>query len=219
MGKKKKLTIDLLKKEAACFSRFECQHKEKSIYGVTDGKAIGAYLEHKFKSYLARKYKFINGSSAKGIDFPELNVDIKVTSLKQPQSSCPFKSARQKIYGLGYALLVFVYKKTDISKIKSGNLRILHNVFIETENTADYQLTTGLLRIIKNKGNQDDLAAFLEDKLLPVDELERSKLASEILRHKPQIGCLTISNALQWRLQYSRAIEVAGKTAGVYNLL
>jgi len=40
-------------------------------------------------------------------------VDIKVTSIRQPQSSCPFKSARQKIYGLGYSLIVFVYDKKD----------------------------------------------------------------------------------------------------------
>jgi hypothetical protein len=48
------------------------------------------------------------GNLAKGIDFPELGVDIKVTSIRQPQSSCPFKSVRQKIYGRGYSLLVFV---------------------------------------------------------------------------------------------------------------
>ena len=48
-----------------------------------------------------------------GIDAPELDVDIKVTSIKQPQSSCPFKSARPKRYGLGYNLLVFVYEKSD----------------------------------------------------------------------------------------------------------
>jgi len=38
---------------------------------------------------------------------------MKVTSSRQPQSSCPFKHARQKIYGLGSSLLVFVYDKTD----------------------------------------------------------------------------------------------------------
>ena len=37
--------------------------------------------------------------------------DIKAISITQPQSSCPFKNARQKIYGLGYNLLVFVYDK------------------------------------------------------------------------------------------------------------
>jgi len=57
------------------------------------------------------KYQFPPSNSAKGIDFPEIDVDIKVTSFKQPQSSCPFRSARQKIFGLGYSLLVFVYEK------------------------------------------------------------------------------------------------------------
>ena len=28
--------------------------------------------------------------------------------------------------------------------------------------------------------------------------------------HRPRLGYLTISNALQWRLQYSRVIEQAG---------
>jgi len=32
------------------------------------------------------------------------------------------------------------------------------------------------------------------------------------------IGYLTISNALQWRLQYSRVIEQAGKVEGVLRL-
>ena len=74
----------------------ETQHWEPSLYGVTDGKAVGTYLEHKFQSYLHASYDYTEGSSAKGIDFPSINVDMKVTSIKQPQSSCPFKSARQR---------------------------------------------------------------------------------------------------------------------------
>lgn len=79
------------------------------FFSSTDGKAVGTYLEHKFKAYLKEKYTFDEGNSANGIDLPSLGVDIKTTSIMQPQSSCPFKSARQKIYGLGYNLLVFVY--------------------------------------------------------------------------------------------------------------
>src|SRR5262245_63113768 len=45
-----------------------------------------AYLEHKFTAYLATKYRFTPGNSASGIDLPGLNVDIKVTSIAQPQS-------------------------------------------------------------------------------------------------------------------------------------
>jgi len=50
-------------------------------------------MTHKFKRLLNEKYVCEIGSSAKGIDFPDLNVDMKVTSIKQPQSSSPFRSA------------------------------------------------------------------------------------------------------------------------------
>jgi hypothetical protein len=35
------------------------------------------------------------------------------------------------------------------------------------------------------------------------------------MNHPPALGFLTISNALQWRLQYSRVIERAGLEQGV----
>ena len=74
------LTVQLLQKEAAIFAVAESQHAEPSLFGVTDGKAIGTYLEHKFQTELLNRYAYPKGSSAKGIDFPGLDVDIKVTS-------------------------------------------------------------------------------------------------------------------------------------------
>ena len=68
------LTIDLLQSEATKFALIS--HRESSLYGVTDGKAIGTYLEHKFRQLLSDSYTFEQGSSAKGIDFPSLNVDM-----------------------------------------------------------------------------------------------------------------------------------------------
>jgi hypothetical protein len=126
------LTIELLKKEANKFSILESKHEESSIYGSTDGKAVGTYLEYKFQQYLENKYVFTKGNSASGIDFPDeiINTDIKVTSITQPQSSCPFKSARQKIFGLGYNLLVFVYKKKDNNQNKTSILNRLFYIFL-----------------------------------------------------------------------------------------
>jgi hypothetical protein len=214
----KSLTIPLLQKEASAFAKAESKHPEPSLFGVTDGKAVGTYLEHKFQVVLQSRYEYARGSSAKGIDFPELDVDIKVTSIRQPQSSCPFKSARQKIYGLGYSLLVFVYDKHDDESTRTGRLDIKHTIFVEKERTADYQTTSGLLRLLENKANRDDILAFFQERLLPVDEIEAGKLADEVLRAPPPLGYLTISNALQWRLQYTRVIEQAGTIGGILRL-
>ena len=216
---KPNLTNDLLCNEANVFAQNESIHAEATLHGVTDGKAIGTYLEHKFQRHLRDKYKYTAGSSAKGIDFPDLNVDMKVTRITQPQSSCPFKSARQKIYGLGYALLVFVYDKTDDAESQTGKLNILHSTFVEKHRTADYQTTSGLRKILDNDANIDDIAAFLMDRYLPVDDHQALQLAEEILVHPPQIGYLTISNALQWRLQYRRVIDVAGQIEGIRKIL
>lgn len=211
----KTLTIETLKAEARMFAAQESGLKEKSLFGVTDGKAVGTYLEHKFQERLEENYRFKKGSSAKGIDFPELDVDIKVTSVRQPQSSCPFKSARQKVYGLGYSLLVFVYDKHDERKSRTATLTINHVVLVDAERTADYQTTTGILKILDNSGNADDLVAFIAERFLPLDDIQARHLAEEILKKRPVVGYLTISNALQWRLQYGRVIEQAGTAPGV----
>ena len=215
MQTKSQLDTDKLCKEACFFARSESSHKNSSLFGITDGKAVGTYFEHKFKGYLLSKYDFLAGNSAARIDFPDINVDMKVTSIKQPQSSCPYKSARQKIFGLGYSLLVFVYEKTDDETTKTGQLNILHSVFIEEHKTGDFQTTMGLLKILENQGNFDDIIAFLHERMLPVDEIEAKNIAEDILKNPPEIGYLTISNALQWRLQYSRIIKEAGHIDGI----
>lgn len=218
------LTIEKLKEEAKLFAQEESSKKEKILFGVTDGKRVGTYFEHKFQHYLKTKYEYNKGSSANGLDFPELEVDMKVTSIEQPQSSCPFKSARQKIFGLGYNLLVFVYQKIDFTDQEVGQLNILHTIFVEKDRTADFQITTDINRIIENdqQFEQDviieDLMALFEDKRLPVDEIQSKQIAEEILVNRPNVGYLTISNALQWRLQYGRVISVADDVSGVIRL-
>lgn len=215
---KSELTTDLLKIEAQRFAAEEVGHREPALFGVTDGKAVGTYLEHKFRTYLKARYSFQEGSSAKGVDFPDLDVDIKVTSVKQSQSSCPYKSARQKIYGLGYAVLVFVYEKSDDPATATARLDMKHVILVEKERTADFQTTTGILKILDNNANRDDLLAFMEERMLPVEEVEAGRIADQLLVVRPNVGYLTISNALQWRLQYSRAIDSAGTVSGIVRL-
>jgi len=214
----KKLDLAVLLQEAKAFAECESEHDEPSLYGITDGKAVGTYLEQKFTQYLLTIYEYEPGNSASGIDLPALAVDIKVTSIKQPQSSCPFESARQKIYGLGYNLLIFVYEKVDNIETQTSRLKIRHTIYIEKERTADFQMTKSLLQILENEGNVDDIIAFLLDNNLPIDEIGAKRLAEEISNNPPRQGFLTISNALQWRLQYTRVIQKAGEVDGIYRV-
>ena len=147
------LTLEILRTEAAAFAHAESAHHEPTLYGLTDGKALGTYMEQKFQNLLHTKYSYDEGSSARGIDFPGLNVDMKVTSIKQPQSSSPFKSARQQVLGLGYSLLIFIYEKTDDRGQQTGTLDILHTIFIDKSRTADYHTTRGVLEIIERRGD------------------------------------------------------------------
>lgn len=114
--------------------------------------------------------------------------------------------------------MVFVNQKTDDAETRTGNLNIIRTIFVENQCTADYQTTVGLRRILENNANKDDILAFLQDRMLPVDEVEASSIADEIIRNPPEIGYLTISNALQWRLQFGRVIEQAGAVDGVLKI-
>lgn len=110
---------------------------------------------------------------------------------------------------------MFVYEKTDDQSDNTGRLDIKHTIFVNDFRTADYQTTSGIVKILDNKGNKDDLIAFFQERMLPVDEIEANRIAEELLKNKPIVGYLTISNAFQWRLQYSRVIQEAGAIDGV----
>ena len=90
-----------------------------------------------------------------------------------------------------------------------------HTIFVEQERTADFQTTKGLIDILEREGNKDDVVAFIIERNLPVDEIGAAQLADRILDDPPKQGYLTISNALQWRLQYGRVIQQAGAVSGI----
>ena len=211
------ITIEDLKREAEVFCMEQSQLNHIELIGITDGKRVGTYVEHRFQKHLESKYEVQIGSSARGIDLPGMDVqtDIKVTSIVQPQSSCPFENARQKIYGLGYNLLVFVYDKKDTAT--TCRLDFRYCTFIHKSRTADFTITKRLREMLEDGANKEDIIGFLMDKNVPGDEIVYSDLADEILRNKPEQGYLTISNALQWRLQYSRVITLENAVQGVLN--
>jgi hypothetical protein len=218
--------IDLMKKpltqpDLIAVAKGFCleKHSYRELFGITDGKAVGTFIEHKIQDLLESLYDVQTGSSALGLDLPSVETDIKVTSIRQPQSSCPFRSARQKVYGLGYNLLLFVYDKKDNHRKKVAELSFMSCALIDKSRTADYQTTRGILEILSRDGNRDDVIAFLSDRNLPGDEVVYNALADEIMISPPKLGYLTISNALQWRLQYKRIVDLTEEVSGVVKII
>lgn len=221
MKTKPKLTIPKLIEEAQSFCVTQSKFQHKELYGVTDGKAVGTLIEQKFQKHLNAIYEVTIGSSAKGIDLPseDIMTDIKVTSIVQPQSSCPFKDAKQKIFGLGYNLLVFVYDKKDDVATQTAILDFVSCSFVSKERTADYTTTYRLREMIKDNANETDIIEYLNDKNIPADEITLAKLAIQILETPPEQGYLTISNALQWRLQYQRIVNLNDEIEGINKIV
>ena len=62
--------------------------------------------------------------------------------------------------------------------------------------------------MIKDNANEDDVIAYLTDRNIPADEITLQSTAKMILENPPKQGYLTISNALQWRLQYQRVVSL-----------
>ena len=115
--------------------------------------------------------------------------------------------------------MLFVYKKEDDIKKKQGALFFVSCSFIQASRTADYQLTKGLNEILSNNGNVEDIFAFLNDRQVPGDEITLRQLAEEIIQNTPIQGYLTISNALQWRLQYSRIVNLTDSVSGIVPII
>lgn len=191
--------------------------KHPDLLGVTDGKAVGTYIETAFKKSLhdIGVIEATEGNAAKGIDLPSFDIDIKVTSARQPQSSSPFGSFKQKIEGLGYNLMLFVYAKADEAEVCTVKFTAVR--YIPSGLTADFQTTRGLRKLIlEDEANADDVFAFLVARDIPADEHSLYKYAESLLENPPPQGYLTMSNALQWRLQYGRM--VTGGIPGVLEI-
>ena len=165
-------------------------HTYEELFGVTDGKAVGTFIEHKFRERLEAIYTTQIGSSALGIDLPAIETDIKVT-----------------------------YDKQDNRQDRTATLSFVSCALIDKSRTADYQTTRGIVEILSRDGNRDDIIGFLGDRSLPGDEIVHSILADEIMRSPPLIGYLTISNALQWRLQYSRIVKLTDTVSGIVKIV
>ena len=73
--------------------------------------------------------------------------------------------------------------------------------------------------MISVNANVEDIVGLLNDRNVPGDDIIYNELAEEILTNPPEQGYLTISNALQWRLQYKRVIGLNNSVDGVVNFV
>ena len=108
------LTIDILIQEARNFSQMISTQNHTTLIGVTDGKAVGTYVEHLFQNYLSSKYTMTVGSSASGIDLPSVNTVLDIT--------CLFLftiSKIQKLPVLCISPIVHLSRKTELRIIQS----------------------------------------------------------------------------------------------------
>jgi hypothetical protein len=83
---KKKLAIEILIQEARLFCDKESNYQNKDLYGVTDGKAVGTHIEHKFQKVLKEQYIYTEGSSARGIDFPDEHINTDESHVNRTTS-------------------------------------------------------------------------------------------------------------------------------------
>ena len=73
--------------------------------------------------------------------------------------------------------------------------------------------------MVENDANKDDIISYLNDRNLPADEITMNELADEILINPPPQGYITVSNALQWRLQYQRIVDLSEDVEGIISII
>ncbi len=69
--------------------------------------------------------------------------------------------------------------------------------------------------MLADGANEADIIAYLQDRNIPADDITLQQIAQNILENIPEQGYLTISNALQWRLQYQRIISLNENISGI----
>lgn len=200
---------DVIQESKECLS-FNQNIKTKKLFGINDGKTLGTHIENIFFDYLENKgYLFKRGNPSKGIDFPELDIDIKSNSSTRSKygTSSPFRSFEQKIYGMGYSIVLFIYDKIDIYEEKTATLSLKEVFFIDKEDTADKKTTSEILEVINNGGTEKDMINVLIQNKILLDLDSLKTLSHKLFLNPPKPGLLSINDVLQWNISYNKSLE------------
>ena len=166
-------------------------------------KRIGTYFEEELRVWFEEKHGLVSeGSVAKGIDLPAFNLDVKTTSNRQPQSSSPFDDPGERITGVDYNILLFVYDKQSV---EDGNqFGIVSCVYIPKERASDYRKSENASKLVadyrEGKLSESELREQLEE-LTGIGAISDDKF-EEIKENPPEKGAITMTPAVQWRFNY-----------------
>jgi len=134
--------------------------RETKLPAKTDGKSLGTCIEKLLKAEISRRLGIeLTGSAAAGVDVPELSLNTKATSDKQPQSSEPFDSPYERVLGAKYDILACIYNGIEFfGAQRNMPLRITAAMYYERSQVADQVLceSARLLRDLYNSKVVDE---------------------------------------------------------------
>jgi hypothetical protein len=196
------LTADRLQSAAVAFVD---ELNSQDLRG-TVGKEMATSIERQLHERLSRFFDHTPGNSASGADLPALGYDIKVTSMREPQSSAAYNHPAEKLFGLPYGVIVLPYET------EGGRLVFKRPIVLAPAETADRRLTEELRRLVADGARQAEIIAFLRGADLGLGEQELRPAARRILQGALPRGRVTLSAARQWRVRYREAIAEHGRT-------
>lgn len=171
-------------------------------------KQIGTYFEKKLRDWFENIHGLVSeGSVAEDIDLPAFNLDVKTTSNRQPQSSSTFDDPGERIVGVDYNILLFIYHKQSVD---GGNkFQIKTCAYIPKERASDYRKSDDAVKLVadyrEGKLSESELREQLEN-LTGVGAISDEKF-EEIKENPPEKGAITITPALQWRFNYNKMVK------------
>jgi len=137
--------------------------KRTGLPAKTDGKSLGTCIEKLLKAEISRKLGVkLTGSAATGVDIPELSLNTKATSDKQPQSSEPFDSPYERVLGAKFDILACIYNGIEfLQSQKTTLIQIAAAMYYGRTEVADQQLceSARLLRDLLNRGTVSEIPA------------------------------------------------------------
>lgn len=132
---------ELVNSSIACEDWVACL-KQTGIPPKTDGKSLGTCIEKLLKAEISRTLGVkLTGSAAAGVDIPELALNTKATSNRQPQSSEPFDSPYERVLGAKYDILACIYNGNEFLRSERNTpIQITAAMYYERTEVADRQL-------------------------------------------------------------------------------